>query len=628
MKGIKNHIRHFRHAACHAYKRPALALAGLTACLLLPYVMKAQAPSPDYKLMYEDNFNGDALNENDWMYRTGKRTGANIDGLNSQDAVSVHGGLLHIGVKQDLVEGKKENIGGGVISRHQFGYGYYETRSKPFMLGTGVHSAFWQAGGSVENNAIFEIDSYEIDSKYWMGCNNLYVHLATKDASVPWVTRANVPLRFNQQGWLVDAYEYTPGGVIFYDNGKEVARAAWNELTAAQSIWLTALNGVGKVDSTAFPGETVFDYFRYYAKDYPGVNILPNGSFEYNQNKIDAAMPVAWQQAGTAGAGTVVKGNASRDEYKLRHASPLKEYSMVTSQRLEYIMNGEYTLTAMARSSGGQKEARIAVAGFGGAEMSVPVSAGKNWTRIEIPGIMITNNSAEIRIISHGQKGQWLEVDDIQFMKPLLPGQHATKPKPFALFGDAVWKQGMQQPITFTGDDKFYFFSREVGYGDSISVALRITADALSNASPVARLPQKGPSGWAVYLNNAGGVIFRVGSREQHTDVVAENAYKAGQPCYITCVFAKGAAAIYIDGKPVKRVTGIQQNTKDSTAPGRLGNTRELYQAVGDVIQKTDALAPDPHSSTTANFSGTISDVQIFNRAVSDEEIRVIAVPE
>jgi len=257
--------------------------------------VKSQPPSKEYQLLYEDNFAATKINESDWNYRLGPRTGVGIDGLNLKENVYLADSALHIAIKQEMIKGKLENTGGGIISKHQFGYGYYETLSKPFMAGRGIHSAFWQAGGSVPNNRIFEIDSYEIDSKSPMGCNNLYVHNAPLPfKEVPWPCRANVPFSFREDGWFLDAYEYTPEGVVFYDNGKVVAKAEWNELTAAQVVWLTALNGVGKVDADKLPGETVFKYFRYYAKPYPGINLLPNGNFEIGQIQIIESSFKVW----------------------------------------------------------------------------------------------------------------------------------------------------------------------------------------------------------------------------------------------------------------------------------------------------------------------------------------------
>jgi beta-glucanase (GH16 family) len=254
----------------------------------------AQPPSKDYQLLFEDNFTGEKVNDKHWSFRIGARTGLNINSWNRKENVYQKDSGLHVVVKQEMLNDTLRNTGGGIISKHQFGYGYYECLSKPFMVGKGVHSAFWQAGGVAGNNRIFEIDGYEIDSKVPMGCNNLYVHIAPPGyKEVPWPCRANVPVQFLNDGWFLDAYEYTPQGVNFYDNGQIVAKAEWNELTAAQVVWLTALNGVGTVDVDKLPGETVFKYFRYYAKPYPGINLLPNGNFEYNMGKTMWRVPTA-----------------------------------------------------------------------------------------------------------------------------------------------------------------------------------------------------------------------------------------------------------------------------------------------------------------------------------------------
>lgn len=63
-------------------------------------------PSPDYELLYEDHFSSGTINEKDWTYRTGRRTGGNMDGLNRKENVSVSGGGLHIAVRQELIGGK------------------------------------------------------------------------------------------------------------------------------------------------------------------------------------------------------------------------------------------------------------------------------------------------------------------------------------------------------------------------------------------------------------------------------------------------------------------------------------------------------------------------------------------
>ncbi len=578
----------------------------------------AGPPSKDYELLFADEFDGASLNEAHWGYRVGERKGGYFNGLNLKENVTVSDGQLRIVARLENIKGKPEYTGGGIISKAQFGYGYYECLSRPFMAGKGVHTSFWQRSGSVPNNNIFEIDSYEIDSTQYLATNNLYVLLARKDfKESPWPHRGHVPFKFQQDGTFLDAYEYTPDGVVFYDNGKVVAKAEWDGLTAAQCVWLTSLNGCGKVNDGKLPGESTFDYFRYYAKDYPGVNLLPNGGFEYNQDKVDAAKPVSWVVDGDKAAVKVIEGGAAHDRYKLKLGRQGTAYTSILRQKLEYIRNGDYLLTAMVRRSSGSQTATLRVGNAGGAESIADIPAGETWTRITIPKIAVSNHSATICIQSQGEAGQWLEIDDIRFMKPPLPGQKARNPKPFVVCGDPIWSLARKEPIIFTGDDKFYFFDRNVGYGEAVTVSFVMKPAKLSTTSPVERIPAKGNDGWAVQLRANGDLVFRIGSGENHTDVVAGAAYSAGQESRIVCVFDRGTASIFVDGKLFETQSGIRQTTKDNTKAGRLGAVGDTYEAVGDVTVASENKKP----GKSTKYVGTLRDVRIHNRALTSREI-------
>lgn len=585
--------------------------------LILSYFSSiAQPPSnKGYRLLLNESFEGDTLNTTLWNYRLGRRTGFGyMDGLNLKEAVYVKDSALHVILKHELIDGKWENTGGGVISKFNLGYGYYECLSKPFIDGHGIHSSFWQRGSITPNNDVFEIDSYEIDAGTWVATNNLYLNLAPKGLKYsPWPHRAQVPFKTDKDGWFLDAYEFTPEGINFYDNGKIVAKAEINELNAHQAIWLTALNGVGKVDTTKFPSETIYKYFRYYAKDYPGYSILPNGNFEYNSNGHDVHKPLCWQSEGTKEALKVIEGEAYRDEYKLvigektPHENSLK-------QSIQYILNGRYSLTAMVRSSGGQKDAYIKVTGFGGEEKKINIKESSLWAKIEIPEILVTNNKASFEIYVNGEANQWVEIDDINFMKPLSNKDKMIEHQPMFEKNGPIWKLAIKEPIKFTGDQKFYFFDRNVGFGDSITVAFTLNASELSNMTPIARIPKTGNAGWAIQLKNNGGLIFRIGSIENHTDIVAEDIYEAGKEVNISCLYSNGKATIYKNGILVKEQIQIKQNTKETATAGRLGTVGKDFQSVGDVVMQIDNS--DSESNTMKNFRGTIKNLKIYNKSI------------
>jgi beta-glucanase (GH16 family) len=605
-------------------QRSVMIRAMVTSVALLALVVRplpAAPPSPDYELLFADEFDGDALDTAVWTCRTGPR----MDGLNRPENVSVSGGALRIAVRIDTIKGKPTPTGGGVISRAPFGYGYYESRSKPFMAGTGVHSSFWQAGGG-PNNRIFEIDSYEIDSGSSLACNNLYVHVCSKDfPEVPWPLRAHVTWKPAADGWFVDGYEYTPDGVIFFDNGRQVARVEWPDLTAQQVVWLTGLNGCGKVDPAKQPGETLFDYVRYYARDYPGITLLPNGSFEYNQDKVDAAKPVAWTVGGTASAARVIRGAAAHDRFLLRIGGTTTPFETTVTQSLAHIRNGDYLLTAKVRASAGLEKAHVRVTGTGVEPQSVTIPVADEWTAITLPRVAVASHAVTVAIEAAGPANAWLEIDDVRFMKPPAAGREPRTPRAFARGADdPVW-HALQHPLTFPGDRTFCFFGRTVGLGPEITASFVMKPARRADVSPIARMPKKGTDGWMVMLTAGGDVVFRVGSAESHTDVDAKAGYEPGREMLVTCVFDRGTARVYVDGRLAATRSGISQGTSDTTEPGRLGTVNDAYLAVGDVIVANDKPAAPPTSGKKLDrFSGVLRDVRVYNRALTAEEVRAL----
>lgn len=576
---------------------PALILA-LT--FSLASFIHAAPPSSDYELIYSDEFTN-GVNEAMWSYREGRRTmGTWINAMNLKENVSVKDGNLVITAKTEEIKGKKEYTGGGLISKRNFGYGYYETRSRPFMEGKGVHSAFWQAGG---NGRIFEIDSYEIDSGSDMACRNLYVHVSPSKygTEMPWPHRAHLPFKLDKNGWWINAYEYTPEGVIFYENGKVVGQAEFTDLAAQQVIWLTALNGTGKVDESKQPGDTLFDYFRYYAKDWTGHNLLPNGNFEYNQDR-SPSKPIAWTLNGDVSECVLIKGDAPRDAYALKIGTG-KSHRVKLSQKIDFIRNGNYEFVAKVKRSGLHAKALFMVN-----NEQVPIPVSSTWTSVVCKDIQVKDHAASVELTVEGNTNDTLLVDDVQFRKPGKDPQ-----RPFVLDRDEIWKIGEKEPLLFAGGSGFFIFGRNVGYGDAMTLSLTMTAKATMNTMPVNRQPDTGRDGWALVLTDKGDVVFRVGSKKEFVDVIAPNAYKAGQAVNIRCIYDKTAARILIDGVKVAERSDITFGIMDGTKAGKLGTTESGYEAVGEVMGEIN----QPKKRTrSVNFSGQISNLRIYNRAV------------
>lgn len=408
----------------------------LTCCLLwllIPQV-KAGAPSNGYTLISQDEFDGNAVDIAAWQFREDKRLG----GLNRRENVREDSGRLWIDFYKVPIEGQESYTGGGVISRDCFGYGYYEVKGRIWGGGPGLHSSFWSMGqnggdGTIvpKFNQIIEIDGYEIDSHAPKNINLNIHYYVGRHYSIGGVQGSTYSHDLDSSAEdFVFGYEWRPDQINWYLNGKLIRELKNIKYYGPQNVWLTALatprgfGGGPPVTNKNVLGSSSWDYFRYYAKPLPGVNLLGNGSFEYNINKSyeeayqrDIHYPVAWVQTGDIAAATVKQTRRAYDgDCLLRYASE-QPYRVKTSQKLTGISNGLYTLTAVVRSSGGQKQAEMIASGFGKETKTTSIASqtGETWKSIEIKDISVTNNRCTIEFSTEAQGGQWLEVDRVVF---------------------------------------------------------------------------------------------------------------------------------------------------------------------------------------------------------------------
>ena len=129
----------------------ALALLGSIAAPRLAGAASLSLPS-DYRLTFEDNFDGASLDPAKWQQR--RPNELRVKGYNAADAVSVSGGLLAITTFTEnrtftdstgtTVSGTK-HFGGMIGTQQTFRqrYGYFEASINFASLGQGVQGAFW-----------------------------------------------------------------------------------------------------------------------------------------------------------------------------------------------------------------------------------------------------------------------------------------------------------------------------------------------------------------------------------------------------------------------------------------------------------------------------------------------------
>lgn len=211
-----------------------------------------------------DEFDGDSLNEAEWNIRTGVRFAS----MNAAANVSVGDGLLRLAVRKEKA-GDAEYTAGGVISKREFKYGYYEARYR-VPRGAGWHTSFWMmknSPGQTGNRQ--EIDVCEQDSKeltsYGM---NLHTH-APKHVGQAGrrVKTPNLADDFHVWGC-----EFSPREIRNYFDGKLVGVTHVTHFQHdVMSIWLTTVGWAKlpwapqlKIDDTALPSFADFDYVRFF----------------------------------------------------------------------------------------------------------------------------------------------------------------------------------------------------------------------------------------------------------------------------------------------------------------------------------------------------------------------------
>lgn len=225
-------------------------------------------PPAGYHLVWADEFDGNALDTNQWGYRTDSKMWSTQLPTN----VSVHDGQLFLAVKREEA-GRKHYTGAGIISKRTFKYGYYESRFK-VPSGAGWHTSFWMMrhdgrGGTGPSASAQELDVCENDSAHLDGYN-VNVHKWNPQPHVAMGTK-HVKTPNLSTGFHVYGCEFSPDQVKYFFDGRLVQTVNVSRFQhSEQNIWLTTIaSNLGRtkaVDDQQLPSAAVYDYVRYYEK--------------------------------------------------------------------------------------------------------------------------------------------------------------------------------------------------------------------------------------------------------------------------------------------------------------------------------------------------------------------------
>ncbi|MFH8486904.1 glycosyl hydrolase 53 family protein [Streptomyces longisporoflavus] len=135
---------------------------------------------------------------------------------------------------------------------------------------------------------------------------------------------------------------------------------------------------------------------------------LANGGFESGTT--------GWSTYGSTAASFAEAGGRTGGG-RLSHWSA-SAYKVETYQYLTGLTDGTYTLTAWARSSGGQKSAYLALkSGSAEQRTHLPPTPNGKWIRL-VTSVRVTGGACTVRLYSDANAGNWANFDDIT----LTPG--------------------------------------------------------------------------------------------------------------------------------------------------------------------------------------------------------------
>ena len=232
------------------------------------------------KLIWEENFDGKALNEKVWNYELGNGCPNNCGFGNAEKQTytdknhKVEGGFLTITTKKEgngytstriTTEGKKE-----------FKYGYMEARLK-LPVGKGIWPAFWMLGGNIDK--VGWPLAGEIDIMEYVGRepHMAYSTLHTTQTHGEHANGQKTEFSNLEEGFHTFGVNWTKDKITFYVDDKEVHSFA-PEDKSDPKVWpfnqpyYFLLNcavggyfGGMEVDDSIFPQEYVIDYIKVYS---------------------------------------------------------------------------------------------------------------------------------------------------------------------------------------------------------------------------------------------------------------------------------------------------------------------------------------------------------------------------
>ncbi len=255
-----------------------LELSGITAFKFYKIPDGPQLDMSGYELVFEDEFEGDALDLTKWAYRG---NGVRRSGFMSPEQVFVEDGNLIMRAEHKNGE-YGEGWYGGMIRTVEdyYGGGYYFECRCISSLGGGFWSAFWLNSPGMESEEasngglggaevdIFESYNYKYPLPFLWDTVALNVHVGGYGDGLRSQVLGNYKADKPYTQYNTYGLEWTDEEYIFYINGVEAVRSDFKDGVCREIEYVILSLEVPKV-ITAKPGFTtdfIVDYVRVYKK--------------------------------------------------------------------------------------------------------------------------------------------------------------------------------------------------------------------------------------------------------------------------------------------------------------------------------------------------------------------------
>ena len=239
----------------------------------------------NHQLVWQDEFDGTAINTDKWLHETGASGWGNaeLENYTNGENTTVSGGTLKITAKK---VGPGQNVGdytsSRINSKEAFLYGRMEFRAKmPTLKGKGLWPALWMLGKSIQQGTAWP-DCGEIDIMEYISAEPHKVmctihskannHSIGTQISTGWIEKGNVEDEFRVYGILwseryMKFYLDSPDNVVLtFARPVAYTNDNWPFDKPFYFLMNLAVGGMfgGTVDDTIFPNTFEIDYVKVY----------------------------------------------------------------------------------------------------------------------------------------------------------------------------------------------------------------------------------------------------------------------------------------------------------------------------------------------------------------------------